>query len=58
MHKNPISPRLIYECCSRVFKRKKHGSLSGENKNKAVEVVLKFAKLHDNVDFNNKAQIN
>ena len=54
---NPICPHLIYECCKRIFNRKEHGCLSGENKPKAVEVVLKFAKLHDGADFHNEQQI-
>ena len=49
--KNPICPHLIFECCNRIFKRREHGCLSGNNKPKAVEVVLKFAKLHDDFDF-------
>ena len=49
--KNPICPHLIFECCNRIFKRREHGCLSGNDKPKAVEVVLKFAKLHDNFDF-------
>ena len=49
--KNPICPHLIFECCNRIFKRREHGCLSGDNKPKAVEVVLKFAKLHDDFDF-------
>ena len=49
--KNPICPHLIFECCKRIFNRKEHGCLSGHNKPKAVEVVLKFAKLHDQFDF-------
>jgi len=53
--KNPICPHLIFECCNRIFKRKEHGCLSGENKPKAVEVVLKFAKLHDDFDFHDEA---
>lgn len=55
--KNPICPHLIFECCARIFKRKEHGCLSGANKPKAVEVVLKFAKLHDGVDFDDKDQV-
>ena len=54
---NPICPHLIYECCKRIFGRKEHGCLSGANKPKAVEVVLKFAKLHDGFDFHNEEQI-
>ena len=52
--KNPICPHLIFECCNRIFKRKEHGCLSAENKPKAVEVVLKFAKLHDEFDFHDE----
>ena len=48
---NPICPHLIFECCKRIFNRKEHGCLNGSNKSKAVEVVLKFAKLHDGFDF-------
>ena len=55
--KNPICPHLIFECCNRIFKRKEHGCLSGANKPKAVEVVLKFAKLHDQFDFHDDEQI-
>ena len=54
---NPICPHLIYECCQRIFNRKAHGCLSGADKPKAVEVVLKFAKLHDGFDFSNEKQI-
>ena len=55
--KNPICPHLIFECCNRIFKRREHGCLSGENKPKAVEVVLKFAKLHDDFDFDDEEQV-
>ncbi len=55
--KNPICPHLIFECCKRIFKRKEHGCLNGSNKPKAVEVVLKFAKLHDGFDFDDKDQV-
>jgi len=48
---------LIFECCKRIFKRKEHGCLNGSNKPKAVEVVLKFAKLHDGFDFDDKDQV-
>ena len=54
---NPICPHLIYECCKRIFNRKEHGCLSGANKPKAVEVVLKFAKLHDGFDFHDEKQV-
>lgn len=55
--KNPICPHLIFECCKRIFNRKEHGCLSGNNKPKAVEVLLKFAKLHDNFDFHDEQQV-
>jgi hypothetical protein len=55
--KNPICPHLIYECCKRIFNRKEHGCLSGDNKPKAVEIVLKFAKLHDGFDFDDMKQM-
>ena len=54
--KNPICPHLIYECCKRIFGRKVHSCLSAANKPKAVEVVLKFAKLHDGFNFDEHAQ--
>ena len=54
---NPICPHLIFECCKRIFNRKAHGCLSGDNKPKVVEVVLKFAKLHDGFDFEDMQQI-
>lgn len=55
--KNPICPHLIFECCKRIFGRKDHSCLSAANKPKAVEVVLKFAKLHDGFDFDDLSQI-
>ena len=55
--KNPICPHLIFECCKRIFNRKEHGCLNGANKPKAVEVVLKFAKLHDGFDFDDMTQL-
>ncbi len=55
--KNPICPHLIYECCKRIFGRKDHSCLSAANKPKAVEVVLKFAKLHDGFDFDDHEQM-
>lgn len=47
---NPISPQFIYECFFRVFSRKNH-CLSNDNKPKAVEVLFKYMKLFDGVDF-------
>jgi hypothetical protein len=55
--KNPICPHLIFECCKRIFNRRAHGCLSGDNKPKVVEVVLKFAKLHDGYDFDDYEQL-
>ena len=55
--RNPICPHLIYECCKRIFGRKDHSCLSGANKPKAVEIVLKFAKLHDGFDFDDQLQV-
>ena len=57
IQRNPICPHLIYECCKRIFGRKDHTCLSAANKPKAVEVVLKFAKLHDGFDFEDHQQI-
>ena len=48
---NPLCPQFIYECLFRIFSRKNH-CLSNENKPKAVEVVFKYMKLFDNLDFN------
>ena len=42
---------MIYECIKRIFSRKSHDCLSSENKPKVVEVLLKFARLYDGVDF-------
>lgn len=57
LHKNPICPHLIYECVKRIFGRKDHNCLSAANKPKAVEVILKFAKLHDGFDYDDHNQI-
>ena len=48
---NPISPHYIYECIKRIFSRKSHDCLSSENKPKVAEVILKFARLYDGIDF-------
>ena len=53
---NPICPHLIYECCKPIFGRRDHTCLSAANKPKAVEVILKFAKLHDGFDFEDHKQ--
>lgn len=55
--KNPICPHLIYECCKRIFGRKEHGCLNASNKPKVIDVVLKFAKLHDKFDFDDQQQL-
>ena len=47
----------MYECIKRIFSRKSHDCLSSENKPKVVEVILKFAKLYDGIDFNNEKQL-
>lgn len=54
---NPISPQFIYECIKRIFGRKAHDCLSAENKPKVIEVILKFAKLYDGVDFHNPSHL-
>ena len=51
--KNPVCPQMMYECIKRIFSRKSHDCLSSENKPKVVEVILKFAKLYDGIDFYN-----
>ena len=56
-HRNPICPHLTYECIKRIFGRPSHSCLSGNNKHKAVEVVLKFVKLHDGFNFDDRKQI-
>lgn len=48
---------MIFECIKRIFGRPTHSCLSSENKPKVVEVLLKFTKLYDGVDFNNDAQL-
>lgn len=55
--KNPICPHLIFECCKRIFNRKEHGCLNSSNKPKVIDVILKFAKLHDGFDFEDMKQI-
>lgn len=56
-HKNPICPHLTFECIRRIFGRKDHSCLSAANKPKAVEVVLKFVKLHDGFNFSDREQV-
>jgi hypothetical protein len=48
---NPICPYLFYHCAKRIFNRQEHGCLSGADKPKAIEVLLKFTRLYDNTDF-------
>lgn len=55
--KNPICPHLTYECIRRIFGRSDHTCLSSANKPKAVEVVLKFVKLHDGFNFADRDQV-
>ena len=47
---------MIAECIWRIFKRKSHNCLSGENKQKVVEVVLKFVHLYDGVNLKERAK--
>lgn len=47
----------MYECIKRIFSRKSHDCLSSENKPKVVEVILKFARLYDGIDFANDEQL-
>ena len=42
---------MVYECAKRIFKRTCH-DLSGDDKPKATEVLLKFTKLYHGIDFN------
>lgn len=44
---------MIYECTKRIFNRKQHNCLSGANKPKVVDVILKFTKLYDGADLTN-----
>jgi len=50
---NPISPYLFYHCAKRIFSRASHECLSGSDKPKVIEVLLKFTKLYDNTEFSN-----
>lgn len=54
---NPICPQMIFECIKRIFGRKSHDCLSSDNKPKVAEVILKFAKLYDGVDFSKDEQM-
>ena len=47
---NPISPQFIYECLFRVFSRKNH-CLANDNKPLAVVVVFRYAKMFDDINF-------
>jgi hypothetical protein len=42
---------LFYHCAKRIFNRQEHGCLSGADKPKAIEVLLKFTRLYDHTDF-------
>ena len=48
---NPITPTFLYFCMKRIFSRKNHSCLSSEDKPKVVEVLLKFTRLYDNINF-------
>ena len=47
---NPITPTFLYFCIKRIFSRKNH-MLSADDKPKVVEVLLKFTKLYDGINF-------
>ena len=42
---------MFYHCAKRIFNRHEHGCLSGADKPKAIEVLLKFTRLYDHTDF-------
>lgn len=44
---------MFVECAKRIFGRKDHDCLSSSNKEKVVEVLLKFVRLYDGIQFNN-----
>ena len=52
-----MSPLLVFECLRRIFSREDHPCLSATNKPKAVEVVLKFVKLHDGINFSDHVKL-
>ena len=52
-----MGPHFAYECLKRIFLRSDHGCLSGENKPKAVEVILKFMKLYDGVELGSQSDV-
>ena len=56
-HVNPLGPHFMYECIRRIFSRESHDCLSGDNKPKVVEVILKFVKLYDGIDFSNEEHL-
>jgi hypothetical protein len=55
---NPISPHLFYHCASRIFHRSVHSCLSGADKPKAIEVLLKFTRLYDHCDLSKPLYFN
>lgn len=54
---NPLAPKFIYECIRRIFSRKSHECLSSDNKEKVIEVLIKFAKLYDGTDFSDQDKV-
>lgn len=54
---NPLGPHFIYQCIKRIFARKSHDCLSGDNKPKVIEVILKFVKLYDGTNFNEEEHL-
>jgi hypothetical protein len=53
-HPDFSCPEMIFECIKRVFMRPSNKNLSHANKLKAVEVILKIAKLYDGIDLNDE----
>lgn len=54
---NPLCPEMIFECLLRISFRKEHSILDSSNQARAVEIVLKFVKKYDGVDFNDSKQL-
>jgi len=55
---NPISPHLFFHCATRIFQRPIHSCLSGADKPKAIEVLLKFTRLYDHCDLSKPTPFN
>jgi hypothetical protein len=48
---NPLSPEFVFECIKRIYNRKEHSCLSSANKDKVIDVLIKFTKLYDGANF-------